>query len=413
MDNGNIDYQQILLTLPNTCVILFDPELTILQVFDQEKIIEKLFPGQQSISSWTSQLEPFIQLDLVGFCKKAITGSTQRILVDHPSGRITIQSKSLSDVKGKLIGVLYIQKGGETENSFGKRLVREKNEAEENNEIKSRFLARISHEIRTPLNAIIGFAEQLQKTSLNHKQRNFTNIIEKSSVYLLDLVNEILAFSRLESGELRLDEVDFGLENLFQEIYDTLKVRAHDKSINLRLNIDKRLTMICRGDAFRIKQIVINLVSNGIKFTEYGYVELGASLLEEKDNALWIRITVTDTGIGIPKQKQIEIFDEYKQASSGIARKHGGSGLGLTISKRLTQVMKGKISVESSEGKGSVFTVELPLKKSQKEFLSKDVIRINSEELSGIRALLVDDDAMNRALGQIIMEGFSMEVSSG
>jgi CheY-like chemotaxis protein/anti-sigma regulatory factor (Ser/Thr protein kinase) len=169
--------------------------------------------------------------------------------------------------------------------------------------------------------------------------------------------------------------------------------------------------MICLGDAFRLKQVVINLVSNGIKFTEYGFVELGVRLLEEKNNQIRIRITVTDTGIGIPKHKLKEIFEDYKQATSGIARKHGGSGLGLTISHRLTKAMKGNISVESKVGKGSVFTVDLPLKRSEKEFLTKNVIRINAEELSGTRALLVDDDAMNRALGQIIMEGFNMEVS--
>ena len=343
MKNELIDYQQILLSLPNTSVILYSSNLEILRIFDQDKLLESLFLGQHKISTWAKELEPYIKVDLEKYCKESLSGSKNRLVFDHPSGKITIQTKDLSHVKGKPVCILIIQQVGGTEYSQEERLIREKNEAEENNEIKSRFLARISHEIRTPLNAIIGFVEQLLKTNLDDKQKNFANIIEKSSVYLLDLVNEILSFSRLESGELKLDEVDFSIENLFREIYDTLKVRAHDKSINLRLTIDERLTMICRGDAFRLKQVVINLVSNGIKFTEYGFVELGVCLLEEKNDLVWIRITVSDTGIGIPKQKQKEIFQEYKQASSGIARKHGGSGLGLTISKRLTEVMKGEI----------------------------------------------------------------------
>ncbi|MFO7670165.1 MAG: ATP-binding protein [Bacteroidales bacterium] len=401
MDTSQIAYQDVLGSLPATSVILFDAKLDILQVFDQDRILDKLFPGMDAIESWAETLESTHQVDLIKFCKKSLEGTMQGVEFDHPTGRVSMQTKGFPSSDGKAYGSLVIQV----------RQAIEKKEAEESNEIKSRLLARISHEIRTPLNAIIGFLEQLQKTNLNDKQKNFTNIIEKSSVYLLDLVNEVLSFSRLESGQLKLDEVDFSIEKLFREIYNTLNVRAYDKCINLRLTLDERLTMICRGDAFRLKQVVINLVSNGIKFTEFGYVELGVCLLEEKDNLVWIRITVSDTGIGIPKQKQKEIFDEYKQASSGIARKHGGSGLGLTISKRLTEVMKGKISVESTEGKGSVFSVDLPLRRSQREFLSMDAVHINSEELSGTRALLVDDDAMNRALGKIIMEGFNMEVS--
>ncbi len=410
MNPDHINYQQILSAIPNTSVVLFDPKLKILRVFDRDKILESLFPGQQSLSAWSKHLDSLLKVDLQQFCKDGLGGSKHHMVLDHPAGRINVQVMGLTIVEGNPLGVLYFQKGEETEKAHEEKLVRERDEAEESNDIKGRFLARISHEIRTPLNAIIGFVEQLQKTSLNNKQRNFVNIIDKSSVYLLDLVNEILAFSRLESGELKLDEVDFSLENLFREIYETLSVRAKDKSINLRLSIDERLTMICRGDAFRLKQVVINLVSNGIKFTEYGFVELGVRLLEERNNLIWIRITVKDTGIGIPKNKLKEVFEEYKQATSGIARKHGGSGLGLTISKRLTKAMKGNITVESTVGKGSVFAVDLPLKRSEKEFLSKNVIRINSEELSGTRALLVDDDAMNRALGQIIMEGFNMEV---
>jgi signal transduction histidine kinase/response regulator of citrate/malate metabolism len=411
MSPDPVEYQQILNTIPNTSLVLYDHELNILQVFDQDKMLENLFSGQRSLIAWGEQLDPFLQDDLMECCTKGLGGGRHHMLLDHPVGRITLMVAGLAGEEGKPVGVLFFQKCEGTEKAHEERLVRERNEAEESNDIKGRFLARISHEIRTPLNAIIGFVEQLQKTSLNPKQKNYVNIIDKSSVYLLDLVNEILAFSRLESGELKLDKVDFSLENLFHEIYETLSVRARDKSINLRLSIDERLTMICLGDAFRLKQVVINLVSNGIKFTEYGFVELGVRLLEEKNNQIRIRITVTDTGIGIPKHKLKEIFEEYKQATSGIARKHGGSGLGLTISHRLTKAMKGNISVESKVGKGSVFTVDLPLKRSEKEFLTKNVIRINAEELSGTRALLVDDDAMNRALGQIIMEGFNMEVS--
>ncbi len=411
MGNLQIEYQKVLDTLHDTSVILFDKELNINQIFGRDGVLDILFPGMNTIREWAGSMQEALQEDLVRILQEVLGGSEYRVDLEHPEGLLTLQAKGFKDASGLPFGMLVFQLKRTSENLHGRRLIREKQEAEEHSEIKSRFMARISHEIRTPLNAIIGFVEQLQKTSLNKKQKNFTSIIEKSSEYLLDLVNEILSFSRLESGEMKLDEVDFSLESLVREIYETFKVRANDKGINLRYLYDERLDMIFWGDAFRLKQVIINLVSNGIKFTEYGYVELKVSLMEELEDQVWIEIAVSDTGIGVAEKRIHEIFDEYKQASAGIARKHGGSGLGLTISKRLVEVMKGRISVESREGKGSVFSVEIPLVRSQKKYLTKDVMQVDSEELSGIKVLLVDDDAMNRALGHIILEGFNMDVS--
>ncbi|MCJ7716810.1 MAG: ATP-binding protein, partial [Anaerolineales bacterium] len=196
----------------------------------------------------------------------------------------------------------------------------------------------------------------------------------------------------------------------FEEIYNTFKTRTTKKKINFRYSFDERLKLIVRGDAFRLKQIVINLVSNAVKFTEYGYVELKVKRIREDNRHIWIKIKVSDTGIGISENQINNVFKEYKQASAGIARKHGGTGLGLTISKRLTDMMDGRISVSSTEGKGSAFQVEIPLEKSQLTYLTKDTLQINPEVLSGRSALIVDDDAVNRMLGEIILKGFNIEV---
>lgn len=401
---------QILNQLPGTLLVFFDEHLDVIRWTDPDQKLGKMFGGLQDLGNLSGiSAAPWNEF-LPGYCREILEGRAESRTIMIGEDAVKVYGMSLKYPEGKPSGllILYLQEIGMME--ANRMLEREKEEAEESSEIKSRFMASISHEIRTPLNAIIGFIEQLQKTELDDKQRSYLNIVDKSSVYLLDLVNEILTFSKIESGEQTLDIIDFHPELLFKEIYQTFKMRAREKNINFRYYFDEKLRLILKGDAFRLKQIVINLISNAIKFTEYGYVELRVEGLKEDKEKVYIRVRVIDTGIGISEKKIKEVFKEYKQASTGIARKHGGTGLGLTISKRLAELMKGKIGVESKEGKGSTFVVDVPLEKSQKQFLSKETLEINQEVLAGRRALIVDDDAMNRLLGEIILDGFNMEV---
>jgi len=403
--------QQILYHLPDTALIVFGEDLNILRVMDRDHILSENIPGIEVNQKLDEIDEHRWAGPILEICRNALNGLVEHRHILGQSGQMKVHAMSLIDQKGILTGILMVQGNQSIMNEYREELEREKEEAEETSEIKSRFMARISHEIRTPLNAIIGFIEQLGKTKLDKTQENYLKIIDKSSVYLLDLVNEILTFSKIESGEQQLDLVDFKLESLFNELYSTYNNRAAEKKINFRYTFDSNLRLIFKGDAFRLKQVVINLISNAIKFTEYGYVELKVERIAEESDMVWVRISVSDTGSGIPEHKIQDIFKEYKQASAGIARKHGGTGLGLTISKRLTELMKGKIKVTSVEGRGSLFSVEIPLAKSELTFLTKETLKINTEVLSGKSVLIVDDDAMNRMLGEIILEGFNMEVS--
>ncbi|NBC82178.1 MAG: response regulator [Bacteroidetes bacterium] len=280
-----------------------------------------------------------------------------------------------------------------------------KDEAEAANRAKSEFLATITHEIRTPLNAIIGFTEQVQKTELDEKQENFMKIIEKSSEHLLSLVNEILVLSRIEAGEVRFDEVPFKIEHVVTEVYDTLKIKADQKNIQFHYQVHDNVKDIFIGDPFRLKQILINILNNAIKFTEAGYVSVNCFAAEDKEDKSQVRFDVTDTGVGISQEKIDSIFDQFKQADSTVTRKYGGTGLGLTISKKLTELQNGKISVRSQVGMGTQFTILLPYKKAEDDVEVVDESgNINRELLHGLSFLLVDDDTVNRLLGKTILD---------
>ena len=315
---------QVLDYLPGTLLVFFDEHLDVIRWTDPDHKLGKIFGGLESLENLTGiQAAPWDEF-LPGYCREILSDRAGARTIMIGEDTVKVHGRSLKDPEGKPVGllILYLPEIGMRETH--RELEREKEEAEESSEIKSRFMASISHEIRTPLNAIIGFIEQLQKTPLDEKQRNYLNIVDKSSVYLLDLVNEILTFSKIESGEQKLDNIDFQLESLFRELYQTFKIRAEEKNINLRYFFDDDLRLILRGDAFRLKQIVINLISNAIKFTEYGYVELRVEGLKEDESNVWIRVKVIDTGIGISAKKLKEVFKEYKQASAGIATETWG-----------------------------------------------------------------------------------------
>ena len=241
-----------------------------------------------------------------------------------------------------------------------------KDRSEAANIAKSEFLANMSHEIRTPMNAVIGLANILARsTPLTDKQKSFIDTLQVSAEGLLDLINDLLDISRIEAYSVQLENISFDLRRVANDTFTMLAVRAKEKGIEFSLDIaDDNLEFM--GDPVRLRQIILNLCSNAIKFTENGKVSMQVKI-KELDNAKeLVCISVKDSGIGIPDDKIHKIFEKFVQADSSINRKYGGTGLGLAITKTLVEAMGGKIGVQSVLGKGSIFTVEIPLARVQK-----------------------------------------------
>ncbi|ETZ23933.1 ATP-binding protein [Pedobacter sp. V48] len=376
------------------------------QIKSNEKAI--LLLNNKLIQDIITVLKEFKQNDIEYVAKRRVTlGGELEVELKKLSGMELIDALLLVCLVGIILYNLYKLYKNES------LLISLNGLAAQDSHSKSRFLANMSHEIRTPLNSVVGFSEQLGKSNLNDEQREQVAAIRSSSEMLLELVNEILDFSKYEVGVINIESEPFSPESEIAEVFHSMNVLAENKDLKLesKIAIDKNIYLI--GDRLRLKQVIMNLLTNAIKFTKRGKITLRVQLIVDGKKQAVLKVQVEDTGIGMAREDLDLIFLEFSQIYSSATTQLQGTGLGLAICKKIVELQGGKINVSSVLGKGSVFSFEIPYVISEFAEEQHDDKRTSTvEKLKGKKVLLVDDNKMNILLVQTILKRWGMEYDS-
>jgi len=320
------------------------------------------------------------------------------------------------DANGEVDGIVAVDADISEKKKVEKQMFLAMQMSEESAKAKQNFLANMSHEIRTPMNVIMGIIQLLKDTPLDKEQSEYLNSMDFAGENLMSIVNDVLDISKIESGKMIIEKLDFNLRDLINELINSMGYRAREKSLGLNVEYSKSVPLLIAGDPVRLNQILINLLSNSIKFTSEGEIKLSIDAEKAGNNIVNVKFTVTDTGIGIPAEKQEMIFQEFEQAHSGNKRKFGGTGLGLSIVKKLVKIQNGQIHLESTPGKGSSFIIIIPYEVAGSSSIKKVKERDAEQDpyiLNGKEILLVEDNKLNQMVAEKFLKsmGISVEIA--
>jgi len=390
--NGRIVYAnrtlQTMLREPEVDNIYTTNVYTYYSEDHEQRWREEILPTLQSTGQWTGELT-----------LKAIDGTPiptfeNYFLIRDEQGRALYVGDVITDITSQK----------ETE----KVLKEARNLAEQASKFKSEFLANMSHEIRTPLNAIVGMTHLAQQTPLNPRQQDYLNKVQSASKGLLQVINDILDFSKIEAGRLEMENTEFLLETVFDNLASVESLKAAEKGLELIFDVHSEVPEVLIGDPLRLGQVLINLTNNAIKFTERGQVVVSANLAALTEQTVQVRFSVTDTGIGITEKQRLSLFDAFIQADGSTTRRYGGTGLGLAICRNLVTMMHGEITVNSSPGMGSAFHFTAQFELPAQPSLSKRIQPL--PDLRNTRVLVVDDNATARETLSEMLKAMSFEV---
>lgn len=388
--------------------LYFSPKLKELYGYKQDEL-------QPTTAFWTDTCHPDDLHDSKNELDKLLSGATDKFKTDrrvyHRNGQLkwfrsvgVISNRDDKGVPVKLVGSvtdITAQKNMEDD------LIHAKTVAESNVHTKRRFLANMSHEIRTPIHAVMGIAEQLSQTKLDEKQRDYVSIIEDSSHALLGIINDVLDMAKIEEGKLRINNEEFRLRPLLNSVYQLYNEKAAQKGLQFTVEFDDTLDRLFMGDPFRVRQIILNIVSNAVKFTEKGTIQLKCSCKSVTQQQFTVLLECTDTGIGMSEDMKQRLFQDFSQEDDSFERRYGGSGLGLAITHELVQLMGGTIEVKSDKNTGTSIGILLPLagaKSMTEEQPATDDKATKYLPMTSLHVLIAEDNKFNRLLIQIMME---------